>query len=67
MVDWNGVIYTYAHNYQGDIIGIVDANGTLIVEYKYNTLKGYFIISYDLEISGTWEYNVPASDVWRIW
>ena len=35
-VDYNGVIYTYVHNLQGDIVGILDANGTVVVEYKYN-------------------------------
>ena len=29
-------MYRYIHNLQGDIIGIVDANGTLVVEYKYD-------------------------------
>ena len=35
-VDYNGVIYTYVHNLQGDIVGILDSNGTVVVEYKYN-------------------------------
>ena len=29
-------IYTYVHNLQGDIVGIVDADGNKIVEYKYD-------------------------------
>ena len=29
-------MYSYLHNLQGDIIGIVDAEGTLVVEYKYD-------------------------------
>ena len=35
-VEYNGVKYRYLHNLQGDIIGIVDSNGTLVVEYKYD-------------------------------
>ncbi len=35
-VDYNGVIYTYVHNLQGDIVGILDGNGTVVVEYKYS-------------------------------
>jgi len=36
MVDYNGTMYTYVHNLQGDVVGIVDENGSVIVEYKYN-------------------------------
>jgi len=35
-VEYNGEMYRCIHNLQGDIIGIVDANGTLVVEYKYD-------------------------------
>ena len=35
-VSFNGVIYTYIHNLQGDIIGLLDSNGALVVEYKYD-------------------------------
>ena len=35
-VEYNGEMYRYIHNLQGDIIGIVDADGTLVVEYKYD-------------------------------
>ena len=35
-VRYNGTMYTYLHNLQGDIVGIVDNDGTLVVEYKYN-------------------------------
>ena len=28
--------YTYVHNLQGDIVGILDSSGTLVVEYKYD-------------------------------
>ena len=36
MVDFNGVTYRYIRNFQGDIIGIVDASGNLVVEYAYD-------------------------------
>ena len=36
LVDFNGALYSYAHNLQGDIVGILDTNGDLIVEYKYD-------------------------------
>ena len=36
MVKYNGVLYTYVHNLQGDIVGIVDSSGNLVVEYKYD-------------------------------
>lgn len=29
-------IYTYAHNYQGDIIAILDSTGAIVVEYYYD-------------------------------
>ena len=35
-VEYNGVKYRYLHNLQGDIVGIVDNNGNLVVEYKYD-------------------------------
>ena len=36
MVEFNGTLYNYIHNLQGDIVGIVDSNGSLVVEYKYD-------------------------------
>ena len=35
-ISYNGVIYTYVHNLQGDIVGILDNSGNLVVEYKYD-------------------------------
>ena len=35
-VSYNGVIYTYIHNSQGDIVALLDNSGTLVVEYKYD-------------------------------
>ena len=36
MVNFNGTFYSYAHNLQGDIVGIVDNSGILVVEYRYD-------------------------------
>ncbi len=36
MVSFNGAIYCYIRNLQGDIVGIVDSSGNLVVEYKYD-------------------------------
>ena len=35
-VRFNGTIYTYLYNLQGDIVGILDSTGNLVVEYKYD-------------------------------
>ena len=35
-VEFNGTMYTYLSNLQGDIVGILDNAGTLVVEYKYD-------------------------------
>ena len=35
-VNFNGVTYTYLHNLQGDVVGIIDKLGVLVVEYKYD-------------------------------
>ena len=35
-VNFNGVTYTYLHNLQGDVVGIIDNTGNLVVEYKYD-------------------------------
>ena len=36
LVDFNGTLYSYVHNLQGDIIGILDSSGNLVVEYRYD-------------------------------
>ena len=35
-VEYNGVKYRYVHNLQSDIVGIIDAAGNLVVEYRYD-------------------------------
>ncbi len=36
MVKFNAGLYGYVHNLQGDVVGIVDSNGSLVVEYGYD-------------------------------
>ena len=36
LVNYNGTQYSYLYNLQGDVIGLVDNAGSLVVEYKYN-------------------------------
>ncbi len=36
MVDFNGTYYSYVHNLQGNIVGIIDNAGNLVVEYVYD-------------------------------
>ena len=35
-VNYNGTIYNYIKNAQGDVVGLVDFNGTKVVEYIYD-------------------------------
>ena len=35
-VRYNGTIYSYIHNLQGDVVGIIDTDGNVVVEYKYD-------------------------------
>ena len=39
-VDYNGVVYAYIRNLQGDVVGMIDNNGSLVVEYKYSAWGG---------------------------
>ena len=36
VVLFNGIAYAYLYNLQGDVIALVDANGSKVVEYKYD-------------------------------
>ena len=36
IVEFNGTKYAYVHNLQGDIVAILDSNGTAVVQYKYD-------------------------------
>lgn len=35
-LNWNGAEYAYVKNLQGDVIGLVDEDGALVVEYTYD-------------------------------
>ena len=36
MVSYNGTKYAYIHNLHGNIVGILDASDSLVVEYNYD-------------------------------
>ena len=38
MVAYNDVDYFYVYNLQGDVVALIDANGTQVVEYSYDAL-----------------------------
>ena len=40
-VTWNGTTYYYALNVQGDVVGIFDENGDLVVIYNWDNAWGY--------------------------
>ena len=35
-MEFNGVKYSYAYNLQGDVVGIVDSTGNVVVQYSYD-------------------------------
>ena len=35
-VSFNGTVYTYIHYLQGDVVGLLDNAGALVVEYRYD-------------------------------
>ena len=36
LVNFNGTIYTYVYSLQGDVVALLNAAGTTVVEYKYD-------------------------------
>ena len=40
MVTYNDVDYFYVYNLQGDVVALIDANGTQVVEYVYDAWFG---------------------------
>ena len=36
MLKYGGALYSYVHNLQGDVVGIVNESGVFLVEYKYD-------------------------------
>ena len=72
-VKYNGAMYTYLHNLQGDIVGIIDSNGMLVVEYKYNAWGT--ILSKTGSMAGSLGYRNPFryrgyiydEETWMYW
>ena len=52
VVDFNGTKYAYVHDLQGDICQIVDANGTVVVEYTYDAWGKVLNVGFDLIVIG---------------
>lgn len=48
-VEYEGSMYRYVHNLQGDIVGLLDGNGNLVVEYKYDAWGSPISISGSLK------------------
>ena len=73
MVKYNGVMYTYVHNLQGDIVGILDTSGNLVVEYKYDAWGT--ILSKTGSMAGSLGYRNPFryrgyiydEETWMYW
>lgn len=38
MAGFNRTLYSCVHNLQGDVVGIVDSAGSVVVEYRYDTV-----------------------------
>ena len=36
-VDFNGATYSYIHDLQGDVVGVLDRDGSLVVKYTYDS------------------------------
>ena len=47
---YNGVDYAYQHNLQGDVVGLMDMDGNVVVEYGYDA----------------WERLSPLKEAWRL-
>ena len=58
-VEYNGVKYRYVHNLQGDVVGIVDSAGNLVVEYKYDAWGK------SLSITGTLKTSLGRLNLFR--
>ena len=43
-VSFNGELYSYIHNILGDVVGIVDSSGNVVVEYKYDVWGRYLAV-----------------------
>ena len=43
-VSFNGELYSYIHNILGDVVGIIDGSGNVVVEYKYDVWGRYLSV-----------------------
>ena len=60
---YNGNIYFYRKNAQGDIIGLVDSNGDLIVSYVYDAWGNHRVKAGTVDISNLAVYNAHVGNV----
>ena len=58
-VDCNGTPYTYIHNLQGDIVGLLDSYGSLSVQYTYD------VWGKSLSITENSEYGIANKNPFR--
>ncbi|MBQ9130893.1 MAG: RHS repeat-associated core domain-containing protein [Clostridia bacterium] len=58
-LEYNGTKYTYVKNLQGDVIGIINANGVTVVEYKYDAWGNV------LSVSGSMASTLGATNPFR--
>ena len=52
IVEYNGTKYAYVHNLQGDIVAILDSNGTAVVQYQYDAWDKQIIKTGSMAIGG---------------
>ena len=50
-IKYNGTEYYYVYNAQGDVIKLIDANGTPVVEYVYDTWGKHISVTGTLSTS----------------
>ena len=50
-VEYDGAMYRYVHNLQGDIVAILDDTGNAVVEYKYDAWGKLLLVSGSMSTS----------------
>jgi YD repeat-containing protein len=66
IVDFNGTKYAYVHNLQGDIVAILDSNGSVVVQYKYDAW-GRIINGESGELTLTFTLDQMKKHHWNVW
>ena len=56
-VEYDGEMYSYLHNLQGDIVGIVDGSGEVVVQYSYDAWGGGEVTLDSILEDGLRKYN----------